>query len=186
MGYTNYAYHKQYSVAADAHKAFNRLVEFAPALFAEAEAQGIKLGNGHGDEDSEPIITPREIFFNGRGEHNSYETCCAELSEMLSSNPSRGGTPGFTFCKTARRPYDPVVVAFYIQGTKLGVFKEWSSDGSDEPCMMMAGKALLTSALIRLKDSKKPTSRLDSWKQAVADGQTEKGYKVWLREQTIK
>ena len=145
MGYTSYTEHKQYNNAFMAKMAFESLRAFAKVLFEEAAAQGIKLGNGHGEEGSTPDILPNGIYFNGVGA-DSYETCCAELVKMVTL-----GREDFTFCKTARKPYDPVVLAFYMQGVTLGVFNKWSSDGSNEPKMMNAGKALLKAALKRQK-----------------------------------
>lgn len=36
------------------------------------------------------------------------------------------------FCKTARKPYDEVVVAALIYGERVGVIESWNSDGKDK------------------------------------------------------
>jgi hypothetical protein len=65
-----------------------------------------------------PELTPATIRFNGRGD-NSHET-------FLLDRYSRG----FTFCKTARKPYDDVVTAILLAAHYcFGDDIEISSDG---------------------------------------------------------
>lgn len=64
----------------------------------------------HGDEGSPPVLTKKNIAFNGRDE-NSHETFYLGAKREL---PYDGADPerlGWTFCKTANKPYDVVVVA---------------------------------------------------------------------------
>ena len=59
------------------------------------------------------------VFLNGVGE-DAHETFAVGRE-----------TTGFNFCKTARKPYDAVVVGCLEAAKRLGMF-DWSSDGSGD------------------------------------------------------
>ena len=80
---------------------------------------GIDIVNGYGDEDTHAKITDEVVMFNGLGE-DSHETF----------RLNRGGE--WDFCKTARKPYDLLVVATIHLGEQFGIIKEWSSDGDED------------------------------------------------------
>lgn len=67
-----------------------------------------------------PVVSETEIRFNGY-EEEGHETF------VITREPEE-----FAFCKTARKPYDPVVVAI-LQGVRVYADSfRWLSDGSHE------------------------------------------------------
>jgi len=80
-----------------------------------------------------PQIDDRLVAFNGV-EDDGHETFWVDRNE-----------PVWAFCKTARKPYDEIVVACCESAKRHGVFKEWSSDGDPED--HAAGLALLARAV---------------------------------------
>lgn len=85
------------------------------------ESTDVPLAGGYGDAATRPEIDAEHIRFNGV-EDDSHETFMIEF-----------GLETHDFCKTARKPYDDVVVAALILITEAsgGTFS-WSSDGNDE------------------------------------------------------
>ena len=114
MGFTHYLSDCTKPTA----KQWVELVTFAEFLFKQAKADGIKLGNGCGEKD--PEITENYIAFNGNA-----ETGQDHESGYFSKTPE-----SFEFCKTARKEYDPYVVAFYKKIDSMGL-GNFSSDGED-------------------------------------------------------
>ena len=118
MGYTHYwKFKKSPAEIADGKEKFANAV----ALFKEGlkKLQDIPLGNGFGE--GEPIITDTEVCLNGKvpEEHEG----CVMLLE----------SKGFDFCKTARKPYDPVVCLLLLcMADAFGDDFEYSSDGDIE------------------------------------------------------
>lgn len=84
-----------------------------------------------------PVITDKLVRFNGIDE-DGHETFYIERSYA-----------GFGFCKTARKPYDKVVVTCLMAGFHCGVFTEWSSDGEEED--HKEGEELFDQAIIALE-----------------------------------
>ena len=79
------------------------------------------IGGPSGEEDdSRPRIGRNDISFNGIGDQ-SHETCYVPKAATE-----------FEFCKTARKPYDPVVVEVYKLVRKYLPTTVLSSDGGDE------------------------------------------------------
>lgn len=70
---------------------------------------GVALGDGAGDPGTSPEITNTKIWFNGIGD-DSHETMAIDRKRVLEDWQSKDQL-GWAFCKTARKPYDPVVVA---------------------------------------------------------------------------
>lgn len=71
------------------------------------------------DEAEPPIATSDNIFFNGI-DGDGHETFCFDTNG------------GWTFCKTARKPYDRYVVAILaLIGEHIPSF-DWTSDGEPE------------------------------------------------------
>jgi hypothetical protein len=97
---------------------FARIKAAAEEIVAIAKSDlEIDLGDGRGDSGTEPDFGEAHFAFNGR-EDDGHETFYIA-----------GDVRGFTFCKTARKPYDVVVTAilclceFYTKGT-FGVISD--------------------------------------------------------------
>jgi hypothetical protein len=80
----------------------------------------VPLGDANGNIGSKPVFNTRHIMFNGIGD-DSHETAVVYK-----------GASEFEFCKTARKPYDSVVVEFYKLIRKHAPSTILSSDGGDE------------------------------------------------------
>jgi hypothetical protein len=113
MGYTHYwRINSSFDV--------NKFADFSSDCKKIAEMSGVLLGNGFGEENSEPKFSKETVCFNGIGE-NSHETFIVDVKDM-----------GFQFCKTNMKPYDKVVVAcllcleYYFDCVKV------SSDGDND------------------------------------------------------
>ena len=124
MGYTHY-----WKLGRDlTDDEVRRIAEFVPVLAGHAAAAGVPTHwevNGHDD-----------YFFslNGIGD-DGHETF--GLSKKATD---------FAFCKTARKPYDSVVVALLCWAHQCCPAFTWTSDGDDEPDYKDAGEALLKQA----------------------------------------
>jgi len=114
MGYTHYAYLPK-DMSAEKFKAFTKDVK---AIIEETEHL---LGNGWGEKGTTPTINEAEVAFNGFGE-KGHETCHIPFL-------SGGEGTKFTFCKTARKPYDKYVTATYIAVKHHFPKTELASDG---------------------------------------------------------
>jgi hypothetical protein len=78
-------------------------------------------------------ITDELINYNGQGE-DSHETCYIQRVTKIEEWASNREL-AFSFCKTARKPYDKYVVATYIMAQVLfGNDVSFSSDGEFEEC----------------------------------------------------
>ena len=126
MGYTHY-FTLSKNTTKEQIKKMIAFTNTAIKLFGDDQ-----IVNGMGDEGTKPEVTEDIISLNGK-EDNSHETF------QLSFNSGEWG-----FCKTARKPYDMVVVACLIFAEQNNVIKEWSSDGDDEDHEY--GKALFEKA----------------------------------------
>ena len=80
----------------------------------------VPLGDANGEIGTKPVFNSRHIMFNGIGD-DSHETAAVYK-----------GASEFEFCKTARKPYDSVVVEFYKLIRKYAPSTILSSDGGDE------------------------------------------------------
>jgi len=92
-----------------------------------------KIANGMSQEGTKPEVTKEVISLNGV-EDDGHETF------LLDFNSGEWG-----FCKTARKPYDAVVVACLLFAVENNIITEWSSDGDDED--HQAGKFLFEKVL---------------------------------------
>lgn len=77
-----------------------------------------------------PIVNDTEVWFNGKGD-DGHETCVIRRDfEQVAWRTDK--EPSFTFCKTAHKPYDEVVVAVLsCLHHHIPMFKI-SSDGGKE------------------------------------------------------
>lgn len=85
----------------------------------------LELANGMGDEGSKPTFNNKMVDFNGKGElgHETFR---------IFADPLKNESD---FCKTARKPYDLLVVACLIAAFQILNYR-FSSDGfkKDETC----------------------------------------------------
>jgi len=72
------------------------------------------------DEPGRPIINDKKIAFNGVGEDGHESLVIHKVGCE------------FEFCKTARKPYDEVVVAVLKVAREVNPWMELSSDGGPE------------------------------------------------------
>lgn len=113
MGYTHYMSHKP--AFNDAQwKAFTKDVKEL------LKNTSIPVADGHGTDGTEPNFGAHAIAFNGV-EDDSHETC------YVPKDASH-----FEFCKTAHKPYDPLVVEVYKLVRKYLPDTELSSDGGEK------------------------------------------------------
>lgn len=112
MGYTHY-----WNTKKATNKAWDELCETVTKLIDSLEDK-ITGGDGYGL----PEISKDCICFNGDAvegeEHESFYIL--------------KGSESWDFCKTARKPYDAVVVATLIEAKRLKIVSSWDSDGSDD------------------------------------------------------
>jgi len=99
------------------------------------------------DRNDPPEISDNLVAFNGVND-DGHKTFYVERKGI-----------GFAFCKTARKPYDKVVIACLIAGFENDIFSSVSSDGRGEEGFDQAGKELYELAL-----QKSPNKWIDNWK----------------------
>lgn len=124
MGYAHY-WRKTKDASPETWAKFTRFIESAinrvdgksTTSAGNFYSQPVKIGDGMGEGDK-PTITADEVSFNGIDEL-AHETFFIKRTEK----------DGFNFCKTARKPYDVLVVACLVKAKGLGIIDEWSSDG---------------------------------------------------------
>lgn len=113
MGFTHYYRNKRAFTDAE----WKALTADVKKLIADSD---VPIGDSHGTRGSKPVFTSRHIMFNGIGE-DSHETACVKKDAS-----------DFEFCKTARKPYDSVVVEFFKLIRKYDPNVQLSSNGGDE------------------------------------------------------
>lgn len=129
MGYTHYFEQARPFTEAE----FAAIGEAVRKIIA---ASDVKIVREYDRTDEEAEITPDLIAFNGEGD-DGHETFWLERGTV-------GGT--FQFCKTARKPYDEVVVAclLAIEMIAPGALDLGSDGGIAD---WMDGRALVAEAL---------------------------------------
>jgi len=121
MGYTHYLYT---ALELDKEK-FKAVVQDFKKILPNFEHLLGQYGGGVG----KPIITNSEIGFNGIGE-NSHETFVVTRRNKKQSFQGDGEDKAFSFCKTARKPYDIAVTScLVIVKHHFGDEVKVSSDG---------------------------------------------------------
>lgn len=100
-----------------------QLAGFVGSLLVAADKAGIALATTYGEKDA--------VAFNGVGDEG-HEIFVLEKDAT-----------GFAFCKTARKPYDAVVVAVLVRASEISDGFMWSSDGDNEPGHLDAAQALI-------------------------------------------
>ena len=107
MGYTVYF---EISPVLDAEK-FETFSEQVRQILGEAKVLGIKIVNGMGKVNTEPIVNKELILFNGK-EKDACESLFIQRVE--GSSRKKNDRLVFNFCKTARKPYDLIVKATLV------------------------------------------------------------------------
>jgi len=124
MGYTHYWNHNGFNKEdwAIAQDGARRIIEASevPVQFEY-------------DDDALPDISDDVIRFNGIDD-DGHETFYMPRTDI-----------SFAFCKTARKPYDEIVVAILGMLADINSVFEWSSDGSSQD--HADGKALYNEAI---------------------------------------
>ena len=137
MGYTHYFGHGKTSA-----KKWNAIVEDCKKLQAADDTtivnnKYVKAGAGWKTVIEAPKFNTRQIRFNGIGEDGHEDFILLKSGVEIQPYEKRTSTQpisfGFTFCKTARKPYDTLVCACLL------VYKyhsedtmSLSSDGDEE------------------------------------------------------
>lgn len=128
MGYTHYWY-----VRRDADP--EKLAEAGREMGRAVEASTVPLADWNGEGRPQVGSEDGTVRFNGQGPEDDHETFAwppdlADPQEYLSQ---MGGGYVFTFCKTARKPYDAVVVACLLRAKAiLGDAIRVHTDAGDE------------------------------------------------------
>lgn len=134
MGYTHY-----WTQTRDfTPEEFVAITENVGRIFATGK---VALANGSGDRGTKPEIGRDKIWFNGVAPNGNHETMAVERKR---EEPYPGGSLGWAFCKTARKPYDKVVTAVLAYLAACCGY-EVTSDG--EPEDWADGVALAKKAL---------------------------------------
>lgn len=112
MGYTHYWTQNKNIKQAEWDK-FLKFVRNATVM------SGVEIVDGSGEKGTKPNLDNEVIALNG-SDRDSHETFA-----MYNDN---GGQ--WNFCKTARKPYDKVVVACLESALENNIITEWTSDGN--------------------------------------------------------
>lgn len=116
MGYTHYWSYLPESEQWQA--AFPRLLADTRVILDHVTAHGIAIADAYGD--GEPLLSADEIAFNG-AEPEEYESFILGTRQDPDTRHRtwRGERFTWTFCKTARRPYDLAVTATLLRARQL-------------------------------------------------------------------
>lgn len=117
MGYTHY-WKPKHTITEFSDKDWQSLREVAKKVFTKCTNRGISIVFDCDISKSRPHINKNYIGFNGLG-NLGHETFI--LQKRITN---------FTFCKTARKPYDIAVIAVLIYANYLNPDLNISSDGN--------------------------------------------------------
>lgn len=107
MGYTHYWTQKRNFTIAQ----WQQVITDLKAILHHAQhVEGIALANGCGEGGTSPEINDDRFAFNGLGD-DSHETFVIHRKVQPLEEYQTKDQRGWDFCKTARKPYDAVVVA---------------------------------------------------------------------------
>ena len=128
MGYTHYFQRK--IDASNSPEAYDRFRHGAEKIILEAQARGITIADGFGDNAGYWENTESRVAFNGLGE-NAHETFAWEKICPMQPDWRRAEPMFFDFCKTQEKPYDAAVTACLLWLKECyGDAVEISSDGT--------------------------------------------------------
>jgi hypothetical protein len=131
MGYTHYIYQK--SRFDDA--AWKKIMTETLRICEAAKTAGIRLAGPDGS--GLPEITDNEIALNGIAPDENHEsfilTQKPQYRNAEAPSPREKAEGAFTFCKTARKPYDAIVVSILAFVKRIAPSAvEIGSDGGNE------------------------------------------------------
>lgn len=112
MGYTRYWQRTDKPITKE-------FCEKVKNIINESERRGIKIRNGMGE--GEPVVTMHSILLNGD------ETFELDHETFAITNNEHG----FSFCKTARKPYDYTVREILRVAEEIGLVTDVRSDGAN-------------------------------------------------------
>lgn len=129
MGYTHYwRRHREFTTSE-----WTEILNYTKAIVKVAR---VPLANAMGDKGTKPTFNKKEICFNGVDE-DAHETfhLTQKRPEFVSyiqvARQEREGV--FAFCKTAYKPYDPIVVSILVKAHTVAPDAiSISSDGGEE------------------------------------------------------
>lgn len=129
MGYTHY-YSRSYT-ESNGTAEYAKFREGAERIILEGVASGIKIADAFGEKLGRWENTDDRVALNGHGD-DSHETFAWESKTPPTIQSAIDNKPMFfNFCKTARKPYDAVVVALLLLLKDVyGDAVDVSSDGS--------------------------------------------------------
>ena len=135
MGYTHY-WSQQRAYTAEEWQQISATIK---TIIGES---GVTIAREYDRPDDAPCFDHDSILFNGVG-GDGHETLVFTREIAPTPEYRASDSEDFQFCKTARKPYDDVVVASLIAAAAMGVIT-WSSDGDDYE--HTAGRELYLSA----------------------------------------
>lgn len=152
MGYTHY-----WKITERLDKDWDKWTSFLPdamqIMSHASQKLDIALADAFGETKGDNMISLSGVSMNGYGEE-SYE------SFVLTNEVTK-----FDFCKTARKPYDPVVVAILILATEyFGNDIEVTSDGDRSD--LLEGYYLFRSSMFREPRVTIEDHKLTAWQTA--------------------
>jgi hypothetical protein len=135
MGYTHYWKRTKTTAKRTSKKTWKEFIKFVSELIEKVNVTNIENSADDvssvavvikGGDGIEPVeINDDIVLLNGDdsgGEDLAHESFCLERTRI---SPLQ-------FCKTNRKPYDPVVVACLIEADRLGIIDKWWSDGDEQ------------------------------------------------------
>lgn len=145
MGYTHY-YTQRRNIG---RAAWDEISTDLQALLKHAEhVQGIALRDWSGEGVTRPIFDGETVAFNGAGEDSHESFVVNRILPPLEEWQGRAGIRrGWSFCKTARKPYDVAVTAALCYLATIAETHTATSDGTGRD--WLAGLEMARQALPR-------------------------------------
>lgn len=123
MGYTHYYYQKRSFTI----KEWTKILAEVTKIFAAASQKTIVLAGWNGE--GFPVADSEQISFNGLDEM-AHETFLLRKEKPFNPEWRKNESDYFSFCKTARKPYDAAVVSVLHAAREIAPDAiEVSSDG---------------------------------------------------------
>lgn len=133
MGYTHYWYRPK-EIPKDAWTAWTKDIKRLTAVFLGQSDRTYRVAQEHDNNPWQaPTVTASQVRFNGYPREQGHETFHVErvYKDQYGRGPKPDGT-FFAFCKTARKPYDDLVVACLVALKHHFPEVIVSSDGEDK------------------------------------------------------
>ena len=138
MGYTHY-----YTILDPTQPL--RCSEIAQDIQNIILASEVPIGDGSEDPNSQPILEHDLVWLNGIGDE-AHETLCYPPGFEWNREFRPPESEGFSFCKTARKPYDVVVCAALLaikhhQGDNVEITSDGKFDDEWQPAYRLYRRA---------------------------------------------